>query len=59
MITTRKIPAANNKNLSLTGSLRQPVLSEKYRQQIIRFWSVPVCTSSALPIFKKACYVRC
>ena len=38
-ITTTKIPATNNKVLVLTGSLR---FFKKYRQPIIKFWSVPV-----------------
>ena len=38
-ITTRKIPATNNKVLVRTGSLR---FFKKYRQPIIKFWSVPV-----------------
>ena len=38
-ITTRKIPATNNKVLFRTGSLR---FFKKYRQPIIKLWSVPV-----------------
>ena len=45
-ITTRKIPAANNKVLVRTGSLR---FFKKYRQPIIKFWSVPV------PVREKVC----
>ena len=36
---TRKISAKNNKVLVRTGSLR---FFKKYRQPIIKFWSVPV-----------------
>ena len=38
-ITTRKIPATNNKVLVPTGSSR---FFKKYRQPVIKFWSVPV-----------------
>ena len=38
-ITTRKIPAMNNKVLVRTGSLH---FFKKYRQPVIKFWSVPV-----------------
>ena len=38
-ITTRKIPATNNKVLVDTGSLH---FFKKYRQPVIKFWSVPV-----------------
>ena len=38
-ITTRKILATNNKVLVCTGSLH---FFKKYRQPIIKFWSVPV-----------------
>ena len=38
-ITTRKIPATNNKVLVRTGSLR---FFRKYWQSILKFWSVPV-----------------
>ena len=38
-ITTRKIPATDIKVLVRTGSLR---FFKKYRQPIIKFWSVPV-----------------
>ena len=36
-ITTRKIPATNNKVLVHTGSL---LFFKKYQQPIIKFWSV-------------------
>ena len=38
-IITRKIPAMNNKVLVLTGSLH---VFKKYRQPVIKFWSVLV-----------------
>ena len=38
-ITRRKIPVTNNKVLVRTGSL---LFFKKYRQPIIKFWSVPV-----------------
>ena len=38
-ITTRKIPATNNKVLVRTDSLR---FFKKYRQPIIKFWSIQV-----------------
>ena len=38
-ITTRKIPATNNKALVCNGSLR---FFKIYRQPIEKFWSVPV-----------------
>ena len=38
-ITTRKIPATNNKGLVRTGSLR---FFKKYQQLSITFWSAPV-----------------
>ena len=38
-IATRKIPATNNKVLFRTSSLR---FFKKYRQPIIKFWSVQV-----------------
>ena len=38
-ITTRKIPVTNNKVLVRTDSL---LFFKKYRQPIIKFWSVPV-----------------
>ena len=38
-ITTRKVPATNNKIFVLTGSFH---FFKKYRQPIITFWSVPV-----------------
>ena len=38
-ITTRKIPATNNKVLVHTDSLQ---FFKKYRQPIIKLWSVPV-----------------
>ena len=44
-ITTRKIPAMNNKVLVRTGSLR---FFKKYRQPIIKFWSVPVPVSKTV-----------
>ena len=41
-ITKRKLPATNNKVLVRTGSLH---IFKKYRQPLIKFWSilVPVC----------------
>ena len=38
-ITKRKLPATNNKVLVRTGSLH---FFKKYRQPVIKFWSVPV-----------------
>ena len=38
-MATRKIPATNNKVLFRTSSLR---FFKKYRQPIIKFWSVPI-----------------
>ena len=38
-ITTRKIPATNNKVLARTGNF---LFFKKYRQLIIKFWSIPV-----------------
>ena len=55
-ITTRKIPATNNKVLVRTGSLR---FFKKYRQPIIKFWSVPVPVRETvrlnIPLFLHVC----
>ena len=48
-ITTRKIPAANNKLLVRTGTLR---FFKKYRQPIEKFWSVPVPVRETVRIYK-------
>ena len=47
-ITTRKIPATNNKILVRTGSLR---FVKKYRQPIIKFWSVSVPVRETVRFF--------
>ena len=48
---TRKIPAANNKALVCTGSLR---FFKKYRQTIIKFWSVSVPVRETVRLLKLA-----
>ena len=48
-ITTRKIPAANNKLLVRTSSLR---FFKKYWQPIEKFWSVPILVRETVSIFK-------
>ena len=48
-ITTRKIPATNNKVLVRTGSLR---FFNKYRQPIEKCWSVPVPVRETVRIIK-------
>ena len=47
----RKIPAANNKALVCTGSLR---FFKKYRQPIIKFWSVSVPVRETVRLLKLA-----
>ena len=47
-MTTRKVPATNNKVLVPTGSLR---FFKKYRQPFIKFWSVPVPVHEAVRKF--------
>ena len=47
-ITITKIPATNNKVLVLTGSLR---FFKKYRQPIIKFWSVPIPVRETVRMF--------
>ena len=47
-ITITKIPATNNKVLVLTSSLR---FFKKYRQPIIKFWSVPVPVHETVRMF--------
>ena len=48
-ITTRKIPATNNKVLVRTGSLH---FFKKYQQPIINFWSVPILVRKTVRINK-------
>ena len=48
-ITTRKIPATNNKVLVHIGSLH---FFKKYQQPIEKFWLVPVPVCVTVQIFK-------
>ena len=48
-ITTRKIPATNNKVLVCTGSLR---FFKKHRQPIEKFWLVPVLVRETVRSYK-------